>query len=335
MNANFGSAHPPFNFYRSKTTLDFDSATADVNATRNASGTLMQMSASTTPPVGDLNETSAAYSAYNIGVVYAGSESLTSVTVTPESLTLTGGAHWAINLWFDTNGDGEYFAWQSNNPDYLTSLGAPPDQYAIGVGSCRSNDPTVPVTCPPPPPDGHTSIGLDTELFLIPGGCPGNTTTLRIINMGGCAAIPPNTHTAMWVGIDIAQGRVGSGSATVQASGGCRSGHGDGDFEDRDGQHHHGQFHGNSCDNGGSSAQDDDNSGNHFQSTSVASSTFTADANSQTLTMIGIGLDNGIPVGFTLVAIDYGGAAADAYNLTLTDGRTVIGTLVSGSVLFD
>jgi len=51
--------------------------------------------------------------------------------------------------------------------------------------------------------------------------------------------------------------------------------------------------------------------------------------------MIGIGLDNGIPVGFTLVAIDYGGAAADAYNLTLTDGRTVIGTLVSGSVLFD
>src|SRR5438270_12598336 len=61
VNANFGPPHPDFNFYRSKTTLDFDSPTADVNTTRNASGTQMQMSVSTAAPLGDPYENSAAY----------------------------------------------------------------------------------------------------------------------------------------------------------------------------------------------------------------------------------------------------------------------------------
>ena len=138
----------------------------------------------------------------------------------------------------------------------------------------------------------------------------------------------------MWVGIDIQNGTVGSGSATIQ-TGGCRDGNGDGDFEDKDGNKHHGQFHGNSCDNGGSSARDDDDHGNHFESNSVSSSTFTDDQDSQTLTMVGTGLDNGLPVAFTLVVVDYAGLAPDIYSLTLTDGRTFIGTLVSGTVLFE
>lgn len=331
VNANYGPPPiaPPFNFFRSTTTLDFESTTltpADVEATRNDSNVNLSVSANNSP-----TETSAAYSAYNIGIVNAGDGSLTHVSVTPQTLTLSGSAHWAMNLWFDVDKDGEYFNWHKDNPDYLTDLGG--DQYAIGVGSCRSNDPLHTVDCPPPPSDGTVSIGPDTSLFMIPG-CPANATTLRDINMGLCPAIPKNTPVAMWVGIDIAAGTTGSGSATIRTGAGCRHAHGDGDFQDRDGHHHHGQFDGNSCDNSTSSAQDDDDSGNHFQSTSVTSSTVTADANSQTLTMIGTGLDNGLPVGFTLVAIDYGGAATDAYSLTLTDGRTIIGTLVSGTVLF-
>ena len=50
--------------------------------------------------------------------------------------------------------------------------------------------------------------------------------------------------------------------------------------------------------------------------------------------MIGTGLDNGVPVAFTLVVIDYGGAAADVYDLTLSDGRTILATLVGGDVVF-
>ena len=114
----------------------------------------------------------------------------------------------------------------------------------------------------------------------------------------------------------------------------CKRGDGDGDFEDKDGHKHHGQFHGNSCDNQGGE-KDDDDQGRHFESNSVSSSTFTADDNSQTLTMIGTGLDGGLPVGFTLVVIDYNGLAPAVYNLTLTDGRTFVGGLVSGAVSLD
>jgi hypothetical protein len=114
----------------------------------------------------------------------------------------------------------------------------------------------------------------------------------------------------------------------------CRRGDGDGDFEDKDGHKHHGEFHGNSCDNGGGSVRDDDrSSGKHFESTSVQSSTFTLDEDSQTMTMVGTGLDGGLPVGFTMVVVDFGGIAPALYTLTLTSGRVISGPLVTGSVL--
>ena len=114
----------------------------------------------------------------------------------------------------------------------------------------------------------------------------------------------------------------------------CKKGDGDGDFEDKDGHKHHGQFHGNSCDKQGGE-KDDDDQGRHFESDSVSSSTFAADDDSQTLTMIGTGLDGGLPVGFTLVVIDYNGMAPAVYNLTLTNGRTFVGSLVNGTVSLD
>jgi hypothetical protein len=114
----------------------------------------------------------------------------------------------------------------------------------------------------------------------------------------------------------------------------CKNGDGDGDFEDKDGHKHHGQFHGNSCDKQGGE-KDDDDQGRHFESNSVSSSTFAADDTSQTMTMTGTGLDGGLPVGFTLVVIDFNGLAPAVYNLTLTDGRAFLGTLVDGAVSLD
>ena len=51
------------------------------------------------------------------------------------------------------------------------------------------------------------------------------------------------------------------------------------------------------------------------------------------MTMIGTGLYGGVPVGFTMIAVDYGGVAPAVYTLTLTNGRTFTGSLMSGSVL--
>ena len=114
----------------------------------------------------------------------------------------------------------------------------------------------------------------------------------------------------------------------------CRRGDGDGDFEDDKGHKHHAHFHHDSCENDRGDVEDDDrDSGKHFESTSTDSATFSSTADSKTLTMIGIGLDGGLPVGFTMVAVDYHGLAPAIYTLTLTNGRTFTGKLVSGTLL--
>lgn len=114
----------------------------------------------------------------------------------------------------------------------------------------------------------------------------------------------------------------------------CRRGDGDGDFEDDHGHKHHAKFHHDDCDDNGHGhgdfEDDDRDSGKHFQSTSVDSATYTSNADSTTLTMIGTGTEDGLPVGFTMVAVDYGGAVPAIYTMTLTNGRTFTGTLVSG-----
>ena len=115
---------------------------------------------------------------------------------------------------------------------------------------------------------------------------------------------------------------------------GCKKGDGDGDFEDEHKHKHHGHFHHDSCENGGGDVEDDDrDSGKHFESTSTSSATYTSSENSQTVTMIGTGLDNGLPVGFTMIAVDSGGLTPAIYTLTLTNGRTFTGTLVGGSLV--
>jgi len=188
LNANFG---PPngsgVNFYRSTGTLHFQSATASVSA--KAKDAEVEFSASANM---DPNETSSGFSTYDVGTVNAGAGSLNVISVSPRTLLLSGSAHFAMNLWFDSSHDGEYFVWDHNQ---FTSLDG--DVYAIG-----------------PSGNGPVTIDSTTTLFLIPT-CNGvtNVATLAVINAGGCTSIPPNTNAARWVGIDIPGGTSGSGSA--------------------------------------------------------------------------------------------------------------------------
>ena len=115
----------------------------------------------------------------------------------------------------------------------------------------------------------------------------------------------------------------------------CRDADGDGETDGKNGGKEHFKFHKHSCDNGDNDnvSEDDDESNTHFQSTSITSATFTQDDTSQTVTIIGTGLDNGVPVGFTMVAIDNNGLAPAVFGLTLTDGYIVLGNLTSGSLV--
>jgi len=49
------------------------------------------------------------------------------------------------------------------------------------------------------------------------------------------------------------------------------------------------------------------------------------------MTMIGMGTHNGLPVAFTMVAVD-NGTASGTFSLTLSDGYSVAGTLISGAI---
>ena len=113
--------------------------------------------------------------------------------------------------------------------------------------------------------------------------------------------------------------------------GGCHQGHGDGHINGENSGQAHFHFDENKCDGHNDEEVDaDDNSGSmHFQSTSVLSVAF--DTVAHTITIVGVGLNNGIPVTFTAVGVD-NGATADVFSLTLSDGYTNSGTLIDGGI---
>jgi len=116
----------------------------------------------------------------------------------------------------------------------------------------------------------------------------------------------------------------------------CRGGGGEGDVEDNNsGKHGHARFNGNGCEGGaqgGNVEENDQGSNDNFQSTGVNSATFTTAEESQTMTMLGTGTHNGMPVAFTMVAVDHGTIAPASFSLILSDGYAIAGPLVTGSV---
>jgi hypothetical protein len=111
-------------------------------------------------------------------------------------------------------------------------------------------------------------------------------------------------------------------------------GHGDGDMEDGHGGHGHSHFHKDGCDKHDDDKveHDDDEHGHHFSSTSVDSADYNTAADGRTMTLTGTGLDNGLPVGFTLIAVDHDGAIPAAYSIILTNGYAFVGNFVAGTV---
>lgn len=116
----------------------------------------------------------------------------------------------------------------------------------------------------------------------------------------------------------------------------CHNGGGDGDVEDKDsGKHGHAHFNGNACEGstqGGDVEESDQSSGDNFKSDSVSSATFTQDENSQTLTMIGTGTHNGLPVAYTMVSVDNGTLGPALFSLVLSDGYALTGPVINGTV---
>jgi hypothetical protein len=113
----------------------------------------------------------------------------------------------------------------------------------------------------------------------------------------------------------------------------CHEGDGDGEVNDHDSRKAHFQFHKNSCDSSKDDVEEDDSSGAHFQSTEASSATFAPNEDSQTVTILGTGLHNGLPVGFTMVAVDNGGLAPSVFSLILTDGYVITGNVTSGGIV--
>ena len=109
---------------------------------------------------------------------------------------------------------------------------------------------------------------------------------------------------------------------------------GDSDVQSASGGHSHGKFHKHGCgeDAADSVSHQDDQQGHSFQSSSVDAAAFTTAADGRTATMTGTGLDNGLPVTFTLVVVDHDGLIPATYSLVLSDGYAFIGTVVSGSI---
>jgi hypothetical protein len=70
--------------------------------------------------------------------------------------------------------------------------------------------------------------------------------------------------------------------------------------------------------------------GVNFQSTKTQSLVFNDAAH--TMTAIGTGLDNGLPVTFVAVAVDNGSTLLDTFSLTLSDGYSAGGNLLDGSI---
>jgi len=122
-------------------------------------------------------------------------------------------------------------------------------------------------------------------------------------------------------------------SSTVEE---CNNRHsdGDGDIEGSDGRHGHGTFHKQGCSHQDTDSvqHNDSDSGHSFQSTSVDAAQFTTAAQGRTVVITGMGTDNGLPVAFTLTAVDYDGLLPPAYALVLSDGYTFAGTMVSGGL---
>jgi hypothetical protein len=111
----------------------------------------------------------------------------------------------------------------------------------------------------------------------------------------------------------------------------CRIADGNGDEPGNKGGSAHFSFHEDDCNlQPGNEDFSDPNSGTDFQSTQVNSVAY--DDVAHTVTIAGLGTNNGFPVAFTIVAVDSSLVASGMFSITLSDGYTNSGHLLDGSI---
>jgi acyl-homoserine lactone acylase PvdQ len=123
-----------------------------------------------------------------------------------------------------------------------------------------------------------------------------------------------------------------AGRAPGSPGEGCHEGDGNGQIGDSRSGTASFKFDADPCDDGApeSVSEQDSGSGHDFHSTQVQSVTFDDVAHSVTVT--GLGTDNGLPVTFVMVAVDSELVPGGLYSLALSDGYSRSGTLTSGAV---
>ena len=121
----------------------------------------------------------------------------------------------------------------------------------------------------------------------------------------------------------------GAGGA---GGGGCHEADGDGHIAGERSGAARFHFDADACEDGDADGVDASDPGSNmdFHSTQFASVAF--DDVAHTMTIVGTGLDNGLPVTFTAIAVDNGQTSLNMFSLTLSDGYTNTGTLLDGSI---
>jgi hypothetical protein len=121
----------------------------------------------------------------------------------------------------------------------------------------------------------------------------------------------------------------------------CQEADGNGDFHSQDGRHGNVQMDNDNCEESGkggngesehgdSVSSSDRGDGKDFQSTNIESSQF--DPVAGTVTITGVGTSGGSPVAFTLVAVQSSIASLGSVSMVFSDGYSITGDLVNGSI---
>jgi hypothetical protein len=144
----------------------------------------------------------------------------------------------------------------------------------------------------------------------------------------GCT--PNNTGTCDHT--SIATQTTGTPITGGGGGGGCRESDGGGDMPSAKSGTAHASFDADGCKDGdvNQSEANDPGAGESFKSSQVQSIQFDDVAHS--VTMVGLGISNGKPVTFQMVAVDNGLLPGTIF-LSLDDGYTLVGTLLNGSVI--
>ena len=275
----------------------------------------------------------------------------------------------STNVTTDAAGNATFTVSFSGSATFLTATATDPASNTSEFSNCgavRSGvGPAVSLTLSPktatnPVGTSHTVTATARDAF----GLPVSGVTVRFSVSGahtasGASATNSNgqatfTYSANTTGTDTISAFADTDGNGIQTPGEpsdtatktwtaaeCHHGDGDGHFKhkDKDGKEHNGhfKFHKKDCDadDRPDVEEDDDDTNDHFRSTSVTSSSFSFDNGLKQLTLVGTGLHNGLPVGFTMIAVDNGGLIPGVFTLILTDGYNVTGDQVDGTLLID